>query len=123
MDDANARRAGREIVKQMKSCKGELTMVIRRFLTQDADETAQVIAKTLRISNSLDYPAENIEANINSHSPDMLKERAKGAHMYVVCDNEQNRFASALVDHRAAILLNLKLWRCYIGYLLLNKTW
>jgi GNAT superfamily N-acetyltransferase len=64
-------------------------MVIRRFLTEDADETAQVITKTLRISNSMDYSAENIEANINSHSPDVLKERAKGAHMYVACDNEK----------------------------------
>lgn len=63
-------------------------MVIKRFLTDDADETAKVIAKTLRISNSQDYPAENIEANILSHTPNVLKERAKGAHMYVVCDNE-----------------------------------
>ncbi|SEW31940.1 GNAT family N-acetyltransferase [[Clostridium] fimetarium] len=63
-------------------------MVIRRFVEEDADETAQVIAKTLRISNSPDYPAENIEANISSHSPDVLKERAKDANMYVVCDNE-----------------------------------
>lgn len=64
-------------------------MVIRRFIDEDADETAQVIAKTLKISNSRDYSSENIKANINSHSPDALKERAKLAHMYVVCDNEK----------------------------------
>lgn len=64
-------------------------MVTRRFIAEDADETAQVIAKTLRISNSLDYPTENIEANIKSHSPEVLKERANVTHMYVACDNKQ----------------------------------
>lgn len=74
-------------------------MVIRKFLAEDADETAQLIAKTLKISNSMDYPADNIEANINSHSSDVLKERAKGAHMYVVCDNEKIVGCGAITDY------------------------
>jgi hypothetical protein len=61
----------------------------QKILAEDADETAQVIAKTLRVSNSLVNPAENIEVNISSHSPDVLKEWSKVAHMYVVCDNKK----------------------------------
>ena len=62
-------------------------MEIRRFQPDDAIETAQVIAKTLIISNSKDYSKEYIEANIASHSPEVLIERAHGGHMYVVCDH------------------------------------
>lgn len=45
-----------------------------------------MIARTLEISNSRDYPLEYIDANIASHSPEVLIERAKEGHMYVVCD-------------------------------------
>ncbi len=64
-------------------------MEIRRFQPQDATETAQVIAKTLTISNSKDYSKEYIEANIASHSPEVLIERAQSGHMYVVCDHSR----------------------------------
>ncbi len=64
-------------------------MNIRRFHVQDAAELEQVIAKTLRISNSRDYPKECIEANIASHSAQVLIERAKEGHMYVACDGSQ----------------------------------
>ena len=74
-------------------------MIIRRFLEEDADDTAQVIATTLKISNSRDYSADNIDANIISHSPDVLNERAKGAHMYVVCDNERIVGCGAITDY------------------------
>lgn len=45
-------------------------MEIRRFQPEDAIETAQVIARTLKISNSKDYSKEYIEALIASHSAD-----------------------------------------------------
>lgn len=61
-------------------------MEIRRFQSEDAIETAQVIARTLQICNSKDYPKEYIEDNISSHSAEVLIERAKEGHMYVVCD-------------------------------------
>ena len=61
-------------------------MEIRAFRKEDAGETAQVIADTLRTSNRRDYPAEYIEATIASHSAEVLIERAKSGHMYVVCD-------------------------------------
>lgn len=64
-------------------------MEIRRFQLKDATETAGVIAKTLKISNSKDYPKEYIEANIVSHSAEILIERAKEGHMYIVCDDSQ----------------------------------
>lgn len=64
-------------------------MKIRRFQPEDAIETANVIANTLRISNSKDYSKEYIEANIASHSADVLIERAKEGHMYVACDDSR----------------------------------
>lgn len=64
-------------------------MEIRRFQPKDATETAGVITRTLKISNSKDYPKEYIEANIVSHSAEILIERAKEGHMYVVCDDSQ----------------------------------
>ncbi|MDE5556198.1 MAG: GNAT family N-acetyltransferase [Ruminococcus sp.] len=64
-------------------------MEIRRFQIKDATETAMIIAKTLKTSNSKDYSKEYIEANIVSHSAERLIERAKEGHMYVVCDDSQ----------------------------------
>ncbi|MCH5347820.1 MAG: GNAT family N-acetyltransferase [Oscillospiraceae bacterium] len=64
-------------------------MEIRRFQLEDAIETSGVIAKTLKVSNSKDYSKEYIEANIVSHSAEILIERAKEGHMYVVCDDSQ----------------------------------
>lgn len=64
-------------------------MEIRLFKSEDAAETAQVIAETLRKSNGKDYPQQYIEKNIASHSADALIKLAKERHMYVVCDEGQ----------------------------------
>ena len=64
-------------------------MEIRLFKIEDAIETAQVIAETLRVSNSQESSSEDIEANITSHSPEVLIARANEGHMYVVCDNSR----------------------------------
>lgn len=64
-------------------------MEIRLFKIEDDIETAQVIAETLRVSNSQDYSSEYIEANIASHSAEVLIARANEGHMYVVCDNSR----------------------------------
>lgn len=64
-------------------------MEIRLFKIEDAIETAQVIAETLRVSNSQDYSSEYIEANIASHPAEVLIARANEGHMYVVCDNSR----------------------------------
>lgn len=64
-------------------------MRIRPFTNDDAEGTAQMIAKTLRISNSKDYPEQYIEFNIASHSADKLIKAANERHMYVACDGER----------------------------------
>ncbi len=71
--------------ESLKLCE-ELKMEIRLFNQNDAIETAQMIAETLRVSNSKDYSSEYIEANISSHSAEVLIARANEGHMYVVCD-------------------------------------
>ena len=64
-------------------------MEIRLFKQEDATVVAQLVAETLKVSNSKDYSPEYINDNINSHSAEVLIERAKEGHMYVVCDNER----------------------------------
>lgn len=59
---------------------------IRRFQENDAGEVAALVARTLREVNIKDYSAEYIEANVSSHSAEVLSERARDGHMYVVCD-------------------------------------
>lgn len=64
-------------------------MDIRRFQIEDAEETAKIIAETLRISNSKDYPKEYIEFNMASHSANELIKASNERHMYVACDGER----------------------------------
>ena len=64
-------------------------MKIRLFQQGDAAEVASLVARTLQESNSPDYSAEYIEDTIASHSAEVLIERAKEGHMYVVCDKER----------------------------------
>lgn len=64
-------------------------MEIRLFSPADAAQTADVIAKTLRVCNSKDYPPEMIEENIRTHSaPDLIRLSQEG-HFYVVCDGDR----------------------------------
>ena len=94
-------------------------MEIRRFQPEDAIETAQVIAKTLKISNSKDYPKEYIEANIASHSAEILIERAKEGHMYIVCDDSQIIGCGAIAGYwgstTESILLTIFVLPAYQG--------
>jgi GNAT superfamily N-acetyltransferase len=64
-------------------------MEIRRFRKEDAGSAASVIAETLRISNSRDYPPEYIEHLKQTHNAEVLKQRAAEGHMYVICDGEK----------------------------------
>lgn len=64
-------------------------MEIRLFRQEDAIETALLIAETLRSTNSRDYAEEYIEDNIASHSAEILIERAREGHLYVVCDDSK----------------------------------
>ena len=62
---------------------------IRRFQTEDAEEVSALISKTLRTVNIKDYSEEYIEANVSSHSADVLIDRSSHGHMYVVYDNSR----------------------------------
>ena len=64
-------------------------MQIRAFRKEDADEVAQVIARTLRESNSKDYPEDYIEYTVASHSADELLKASEQRHIYVACDCER----------------------------------
>ena len=61
-------------------------MEIRRFQPGDAAETAQMVAKTLRVSNRKDYSEEYLERIVAANSAEVIGERAKDGHMYVACD-------------------------------------
>ncbi|MCH5279748.1 MAG: GNAT family N-acetyltransferase, partial [Christensenellaceae bacterium] len=63
-------------------------MQIRRFQETDANEVSNLIAKTLRITNSKDYSSEYIENDINLLTPGYLIQRSQWTHFYVVCDGD-----------------------------------
>ena len=64
-------------------------MEIRRFTDADAEAAAQVVSVTAAISNSRDYPPEYIAHLKETHSAEVLRQRAREGHMYVICDGEQ----------------------------------
>lgn len=76
---------------------------IRRFQAGDVEEVSALISKTLRTVNSKDYSEEYIEANVLSHSADVLMERAKQGHMYVVCDNSKIVGCGAIAGYWGSI--------------------
>ena len=61
-------------------------MQIRRFTEADAEAAAKVVAETVEISNSRDYPPEYITELKRTHNAEVLIQRAAQGHMYVVCD-------------------------------------
>lgn len=63
-------------------------MYIRRFKTEDANALADVIAKTLRTSNSKDYSPEYIENDIRFLTAEKLIERSGWTNLYVACDDD-----------------------------------
>lgn len=64
-------------------------MIIRRFNEQDAKEVSDLIRKTIRISNTKDYPAELMDQLIDYETPENVLQRASWTHFYVAVDNEQ----------------------------------
>ena len=63
-------------------------MLIRTFRNSDAQAVSEMIAKTLRISNVKDYPAEMMEECVKSQSPENIIQRSGWTHFYVVEDGE-----------------------------------
>ncbi len=64
-------------------------MNIRRFQNEDANELADVIAKTLRTTNIKDYSLEYIENDISFLTAEKLIERSSWMNIYVVCDDNK----------------------------------
>ncbi len=64
-------------------------MEIRRFTEADADAAAEVVAVTVEVSNSRDYTPEYIAHLKKTHSAEVLRQRAREGHMYVICDGEK----------------------------------
>jgi len=62
--------------------------IVRRFQTEDAEEVAALIRKTLQIANAKDYSKESIDALVKMHTAEHVLERASWTHFYVVCDME-----------------------------------
>ncbi len=63
--------------------------MIRRFEENDAAGVAALIAETMRISNSKDYPKEYITQGIALFTPEYVRRRAGWTHFYVVCEGEK----------------------------------
>ena len=61
-------------------------ILIRSFQEGDEDAVAGVVRETLQISNSRDYPEEFIRENIESHTAEVIRARARESHFYVACD-------------------------------------
>ena len=64
-------------------------MNVRRFRNEDANELADVIAKTLRTTNSKDYSPEYIENDISFLTAEKLIERSGWTNLYVVIDENK----------------------------------
>ena len=61
-------------------------MIIRRFKDEEAKEVSDLIRKTIRISNTKDYPLELMELLIETETPEHVLERASWTHFYVAED-------------------------------------
>ena len=58
-------------------------MFIRRFCTEDAKEVSDLIIRTMRITNTRDYPVEMMEELITHQQPEDVLKRASWTHYYV----------------------------------------
>ena len=63
---------------------------VRRFLNTDAELVAQLIAKTMRITNIKDYSTEFIENNLKSLRANDLIDRAREFHCYVIENSDES---------------------------------
>jgi N-acetylglutamate synthase and related acetyltransferases len=62
-------------------------MIVRRFAETDAKEVSNLIIKTIRISNTKDYPVEMMEELTRRMQPEDVLKRASWTHFYVVEEN------------------------------------
>lgn len=63
--------------------------MIRNFTKEDANEVAELIAYTMRTTNSKDYSTEYIENDIKALNPQYLVNRMNWTNGYLYCDGEK----------------------------------
>ena len=63
--------------------------VIRRFRAEDAQGVTDLIATTMRTTNSADYPPHYIEEAISNMQPKDIIRRASWTHYYVICEGDR----------------------------------
>lgn len=63
--------------------------MIRNFTKDDASEVAELIAYTMRTTNSKDYTSEYIENHIKALNPQYLVSRMNWTNGYLYCDGER----------------------------------
>ena len=63
-----------------------MDLKIRRITPDDINETAEMIIKTIKVSNSKDYSEDLIDALVNAHSPEFLLRRTQWTHFYIALD-------------------------------------
>lgn len=66
----------------MKNGRGK-NMTIRKFTEADAKTVSALIIRTIRISNTRDYPAELMEELVKTETPEHVLQRASWTHFYV----------------------------------------
>ena len=67
-------------------------MKVRRFRDADARAVSDLVTRTMRISNTKDYPAEEMEQLAARHTPEDILKKASWTHFYVV-EDEDGRIA------------------------------
>ncbi len=63
-------------------------MHIRPFEETDAREVSDLIVRTLRVSNTRDYPPEQMEELVTRMQPEDILGRASWTHFYVAVEDE-----------------------------------
>ena len=65
-----------------------MDLTIRRIEPEDVDEVVALSQRTIRISNSKDYPEDLVSAMAEAHTPDLIQRRMGWTHFYVVLDGD-----------------------------------
>ncbi|BDR56621.1 GNAT family N-acetyltransferase [Xylocopilactobacillus apis] len=71
-----------------------MTITNRRFKNSDAEDVADLVAKTMLTSNTNDYPKSFLEKNLRNLTPDVFIKRAKEFHCYVFVDDTVNKIVA-----------------------------
>ena len=62
---------------------------VRRYIKGDEKEICDIVKKDVLAENIKDYSKEYIEHLIHTHNEDLIAQRAKAFHVYVLTDNEK----------------------------------